>query len=69
MSTAIALVCRFYGFNDSEVNAMTQDEFMEKFDEISVIMNMESGGSGSSKSNSIEMTPEKAMRMFGKKKK
>ena len=43
MSTAIAMLCRFYGFSISEVLSMTLRLFNTMLNEVGVILRMEHG--------------------------
>ena len=65
--TAVALVCRFYGFSLQEVMNFTVRQFTILLREIGKILSMESG-SGSSQPRVLtgEIAHKTAMRMFGK---
>ena len=67
--TAVALVCRFYGFSLDAVMAMTLRQFAGLLFEVAVILKMEYGGdTKKSRAGSVEMTKELAQRIVGKKK-
>ena len=68
ITTAIALLCRFYGFALSEVMNFTLRQFRILIDELAEIMKFENPSSTEPARLSSASQHKLAMRMFGGKK-